>query len=259
MLVGAAAVWISPKKYEATVVVSPQTGTSNSGELSSLGSAASQLGGIASLAGLSLGGNSAKAESIATLQSEALTERYIQENGLLPTLFPRKWDSQKNNWKTSDESKIPTLWQGNRLFDDKLRRVKENSRNGLVTLGITWTDSKIAASWANGLVKLTNEYLRDKAIKESEKNIAYLNEEALKTSVVRTRDSIYSLMESEIRKEMLARGSDEYALKIIDPAVAPEKPSSPQPVLWILAALCIGLLLSSTYIFFRLLLTATKA
>jgi uncharacterized protein involved in exopolysaccharide biosynthesis len=123
-----------------------------------------------------------------------------------------------------------------------------------VTLTITWTDPKVAAQWANGLAELTNNYLRQKAISESERNIAYLNDQLAKTSVVALRDSIYSLMESEIKKQMLARGTNEYALKVIDPAVPPEKPTSPKAMLWILMAFCAGLLFSSAYVFVRVIL-----
>ena len=48
-----------------------------------------------------------------------------------------------------------------------------------------------------------------------------------KTDVVTVKQAIYSILQSEINKEMLARGNDEYAFKILDPAVAPERPSTP--------------------------------
>jgi len=247
--------WLVPKKYEATLLVSPVSSSSNSSGLGgALSAAASQLGGIASLAGLSFPNNGgAKAESLAILESEALTEKYIHDNDLLPVLFRKQWDSQRRSWKSTDPDSVPTLWRGNQYFKDKIRTLKENPRTGLVTMTITWTDPKVAAQWANGLVKLANDYLREKTINESERNIAYLNDQLTKTSVVELRNSIYSLMESEIKKAMLARGTEDYALKVIDPAVAPEKAASPQPMLWILAALSAGILLSIAFIFVRLL------
>jgi uncharacterized protein involved in exopolysaccharide biosynthesis len=39
-------------------------------------------------------------------------------------------------------------------------------------------------------------------------------------------------MQSEINKVMVARGSEEFALKVVDPAFAPETPSSPKVMLW---------------------------
>jgi uncharacterized protein involved in exopolysaccharide biosynthesis len=241
-----------PKKYEAVLLLSPAVGQSSAGGLGALSSAVSQLGGIASLAGLSVGANSGvKAESLATLESETLTERYIQNNNLLPILYYSKWDAQRRQWKSTEPGSIPTLWKGNRYFKGSVRTVVENPRTGLVTLTITWTDAKLAADWANGLVKMTNDYLREKAINESQRNIDYLSEQLAKTSVVEVRNSIYLLMESEIKKQMLARGNQEYALKVIDPAVPPEKAVSPRPILWPLAAFCVGMLLSLIYVFIR--------
>jgi uncharacterized protein involved in exopolysaccharide biosynthesis len=250
------AAWLVPKKYEASLLLSPVVNQPSAGGLGALTSAVSQLGGIASLAGLSMSGNSgARAESLATLQSEALTQRYIEENHLLRLFFASKWDPERNVWKSSDIDQTPTLWAGSRYFNRVVRGVKENTKTGLVTLTMTWKDPKVAAEWANGLVRLTNDYLREKAIKESERNIAYLNDQVSKTSVVEVRNSIYSLMETEIKKEMMARGSAEYALKVIDPAIPPEDPVSPRPILWSLAAFCVGILFASVFIFFRLILS----
>jgi uncharacterized protein involved in exopolysaccharide biosynthesis len=248
---------LATKDYEAVVLVSPVTNQPGSGGLGALGSAASQLGGLASLAGLpTAGGGGPKEEAVATLQSELLTERYIQENGLLPLLFNGRWDPKEKKWRSNFlRRKPPTIWKGNQYFKKNVRGVKEAARTGLVTMTITWTDPALAAEWANGLVKLTNDYLRDKAIRESDQHIAYLTEQISKTSAIPVRDSMYSLMETEIKKEMLARGSEEYALKVVDPATAPEKPVSPEPVLWVFAAFCVGLVLSSGFVFIRFIVS----
>jgi capsular polysaccharide biosynthesis protein len=254
MVAAGIASWLVPKKYEATLLVSPVSSSSGLGALSS---AVSQLGAVSSLAGLSLSNNGgAKAEFLATLESEALTEKYIRENGLLPQLYHGKWDSLKGGWKSTDPDDVPTIWKANQYFKDKIRTLKESPRTGLVTMTITWTDPHVAAEWANGLVKLANDYLREKAIKESERNIAYLNVQLARVSAVEVRQSISSLMESEIKKEMVARGTEEYALKVVDPAVAPEKASSPQPVLWILGAFCAGILVSAGVIVMATRMTA---
>lgn len=232
-----------PKQYEAKIVVSPviAQGDGSAG----LGSTLRQLGGLASLAGLSTGaGGGSRAETIATLQSGALTELYIRQENLLPVLFPDRWDAASGAWKVSGGAAPPTTWDGNEYFARKVRVLAENSKTGLVTLGITWTDPAQAASWANGLVRLTNEYLRSKVIAESERNVAYLTDAARQTTVIELRNAISQLMEAEIRKQMLARGSDEYALKVIDPAVAPEKPAGPGVMKWLAAGLAGGLLLS---------------
>jgi len=224
-----------PKSYKAVIVISPVTQTPGvGGQLSGMSSLLSNFGGgLASLAGLASGSDTKRAESLAVLQSEALTSKYIQQNDLLPTLFPKAWDAQHQRWLQTDPIVRPTLWKGNQFFKKKVRTVLTDAKTGLVTMTIAWHDPRIAAKWANDLVAMTNDYLRKKAIDESERNISYLNAQAAKTDVVAVKQAIYTLLQTEINKEMLARGNDEYAFKILDPAVAPERPSTPPA--WLLA------------------------
>lgn len=238
------AAMLVPKSYVASSIVSPVTSSQGGSAGGGLGALASQFGGLASLAGVALPGDSKKFEALAVLQSESLTEKYIRDNNLLPVIFYKKWDSDRNRWKDTDPKKIPTVWLANDYFKKKIRAVSNDTKTGLATVTITWTDPKLAAKWANDLIKLTNEYQRAKAIRESEVNLAYLNEQALKINEVAIRQGIYSLIQDEIGKVMLAKGSEEFALKVIDPAVAPERPFSPQPVAWVLFGLLGGLMLS---------------
>ena len=78
----------------------------------------------------------------------------------------------------------------------------------------------MAAKWANGLVAMANQHLRSKALVESERNIAYLNDQAAKTDVVPVRQAIYSILQSEINKEMLARGADRWTRYTGAPAIS---------------------------------------
>jgi hypothetical protein len=234
---GGVVAWYIPKSYKATIVVAPSTTSSTSGQLGGLASMASQFGGLASLAGVSLGGDSKKWESIAVLQSVTLTENYIRQNNLLPVLFYRDWDERQMRWKDNDPRKVPTLWKANRYFASRVRDIAVDNKTGLVSLTISWSDPAAAARWANGLVSLTNEFLRAKAIEESERDIAYLNDAAAKTSVVEARQTIYQLLASELNKSMIARGNDEYAFKVLDPAQVPEKSSSLPWIAWAAIAL----------------------
>jgi uncharacterized protein involved in exopolysaccharide biosynthesis len=246
-LIAGVAAWSTSNSFEATVIVSPISNESGAGRLAG---AASQMGGLASLIGISVGGDSRRAESVAILKSQALTQRYIRENGLLPILYADEWDAATGKWRTSDVRRQPTLWKASRLFD-RIRVVSDDSKTGLVKLTITWKDPQLAAKWANDLVKLTNDTLRAKAIEESDKHIAYLNEEAQHTDVAQVRVAIYSVLESEIKNVMLAKGPGDYALKVIDPAVAPELKSGPKRLLWVLMGGAAGFILSLVVLFLR--------
>ncbi len=224
MALGVGVALVLGRTYQATTLLAPVLEENSAGSLGTLGALASQYSGLASLAGVNLAGGGKREEAAAVLQSELLTERYIKESNLLPVLYASRWDAGKQQWRTPDDP--PTLWQANRMFQKQIRQVSTDAKTGLIILTIRWKDPVLAARWANDLVRLTNEYLRGQAIAESERNIKYLNDEATQSSSVETRRTIYTLQEQEINKEMLARGRDEYAIKTIDPAFVPEKPSS---------------------------------
>lgn len=239
---------VLPKTYRAQVILSPVTSSPGS-ERGALGAFASQLGGLASLAGLD-GADSKRWESIAVLESQGLTRQFIEQNDLLPVLFPKKWDAATGQWRTPPES-TPDLWDGTRYIENKVRNLATDSKTGLVTLTISWRDPQQAADWANELVKLTNTTLRARAIAESERNIAYLSEQANRTEEVDLKQAIYDLLKSEINKMMLARGSDEFAFRVLDAAIPPRRPSSPLPLLWTLAGAFGGAFIAVLVIFTR--------
>jgi LPS O-antigen subunit length determinant protein (WzzB/FepE family) len=247
-VIGGIASVLVPKQFRAEILVAPTDSPTNIG--GGLGSLASQYGALASLAGVSLSGKSSKAEAIAVLQSELITEAYIRENNLLPVLYFDRWDSRAGSWKSNDARKIPTLWKANRYFKS-IREVKEDRQSGLVTLRITWRDADQAAKWANDLVTITNRYLRDKAIKESERNITYLDEQAAKTNVIEVKTAIYSILKDEVNKQMIARGREEYALKVLDPARSPEVKSSASALFLCSMGFAVGLVISGLFVWRR--------
>jgi uncharacterized protein involved in exopolysaccharide biosynthesis len=228
---GVAAGVLMDKQYEASIVLSPADDNSASGRLGGLASIASSVGGLASLAGLSMPGKTKKDEVLAVLESELLTEAYIRENNLLPILYSKQWDPATGKWTTDDPKKVPTLWKANRYFNKRVRDVKEDRKSGLIVMTIRWKDPATTAKWANELVKKTNDYLRAKAIRESEHHIDYLNDQLTKITIVDAQKAIWALLQEELNTQMIAKGREEYALKVIDPAVVPEVAVSPGPKL----------------------------
>src|SRR5690348_8144687 len=109
ILAGVAA-WISTPTYRASIIVAPATNTPGGGQFGSLSTLSPELGGLASLAGLTLSSDSKKAQYVAVLESDALTERYIEQNHLLPVLYAPLWDARTGTWKVHDPRRIPTLW-----------------------------------------------------------------------------------------------------------------------------------------------------
>ena len=189
---------------------------------------ASQLGGLASAAGISLGSGSAGNHAgQAVLKSRHLVEEFVKRNNLIPELF-------------RNSKKQPTLWLAVKRFQEGVLRITEDTRQGKTTLSIDWTDPETAARWANGVVALANELVRTRALSEATRNVAYLREQINKTTVVELQRVMYDLIESETKTLMLANERAEYAFMVVDPAVAPELRISPQRTLMVLAGTIIG-------------------
>lgn len=208
------------------------------------------LGGLASLVGLGGMGNRAS-ESLAVLKSRALTSAYIQANDLLPIIFYDRWDSNAHKWKSDKKDRIPTLEDGYEAFDKSIRMVVENRKTGLTAVSVTWRDPKLAKQWVDGLVNSANDLLRREAIERSTTNLEYLQRVLDKTSVVTMRDTIAKLVESELKKQMMATGNKDYAFRIVDPAVIPEHKVAPKRSIFAVFGAAFGSLIWISLVAFR--------
>jgi uncharacterized protein involved in exopolysaccharide biosynthesis len=236
----AAASFVMTPRWRAQVVIVPVKGDDMRGVLSS---ALGQLGGLASLAGLGASGGGNKEENLQFLSSRGFLRSFIEEENLLPVLFAKKWDATQGRWSVVDPDDVPTIADGVRYMDTKVRSVQEERRTGIVTLSIVWKDPEVAARWANLMVERANRDLRARAIRDAEASKAYLNAELGKTDVVELRQSVYRLIENQIKTIMLASVRPEYAFRIIDPAVPPDPDEKIRPkrlVMTVLGAMAGG-------------------
>lgn len=239
--------------YRAETLLAPVQHEGKSG----LSALAGQFGGLAELAGVNLGsGSNTVEETIATLRSRALADVFIKEQKIMPILFPDKWDAKKKKWKKkgwglSDEEDRPTAWAAFEIFDKGIRSVRVDRKTGLVTLAIEWKDPALTEKWANNLVKRVNAQRREEAIRDAEKSIAYLEKEITKTSSVEVQQSIYRLIEAQTKTIMVANTREEYAFKVIDPAVVPEEKAKPKRRLIVILGFITGLMIGVFSAFFR--------
>jgi LPS O-antigen subunit length determinant protein (WzzB/FepE family) len=87
-------------------------------------------------------------------------------------------------------------------------------------------------------VNEANDMLRTQANERSARNIEYLKKALDQTSVMEVRATISKLLETEIKKQMVASGDKYYAFRVVDPPVLPERKIFPiRAVFLILGAL----------------------
>jgi uncharacterized protein involved in exopolysaccharide biosynthesis len=175
---------------------------------------------------LSMGNQSRDADAV--LMSQNLIAQFIKRHVPLTELFP------------AAQEPPPTLWLAAKQFKEGVLTIREDTRKGTKTIVIDWRDPAVAARWANDFVALANELLRNRAIAESTRNIAYLKEQAAQTNVVELQRVMYGLIEAEMKQLTLANGRIEYAFTVVDPAVPPEIRSSPRRTLMVLIGGVLG-------------------
>lgn len=199
----------------------------------------SQFAGLASIAGITIPA-SGSGEAVATLRSRDFAAEFINERQLMPVLFADQWDQQRATWRESDPAKVPRLGDGVKYFRERVLGVSEDKQTGLVNLAVRWKDPVLAADWANDLVWRVNARLRQMAVRDSERNIEFLRGQLVDNSIVALQQSVGRLLESELQKLMLAKGHEEFAFKVIDPATVPLVKYRPQRILITLLSALVG-------------------
>ena len=201
-----------------------------------------QLGGLAAMAGVDIA-NGNGVEAMAVLQSRQFARDFIEDLDLLPVLFESQWDAEGKRWESADPDEVPDVRDGVKYFHKRVLKVSEERGTGLVTLAIEWTDPDIAAEWASLLVRRLNDRLRERALEEALANIEYLRAEMARTTLVTLQESVGRLLESELQKLMMAKGNEEFAFKIVDPAVPPKQRLRPKRAMTAIIGTLLGGLL----------------
>jgi LPS O-antigen subunit length determinant protein (WzzB/FepE family) len=90
-----------------------------------------------------------------------------------------------------------------------------------------------------------NQEMRARAIAEADASLGYLEKELQSTSVVPVRDAVAHLIESQVKKRMLANVTQQYVFRIVDHALPADAddPVKPKKILLLPAGPLVGLLL----------------
>ena len=95
-----------------------------------------------------------------------------------------------------------------------------------------------------------NLYLKKQSVDQAEKSIQYLKEQLATTSVVDMQQILYRLIEKQSNTIMLANVQEEFAFRVIDPAVVPEVRSKPKRKLIVVLGGVLGGMFSVFLAFF---------
>lgn len=205
------------RAYRADAVVVPVQ-AANQGLMSGL----TGLLGSSALAGLGLAPSADKNEAKETLRSRVLLRQYIDEHGLLRQLCATDAIDCKPGATKPELDAERQMDDAIKLFRDDLLSVDEDTLTGVIHVSVTWYDRVAAAQWCNGLIDLTNQVMQSKTRAVAASRIKFLRQEYLQADTVNLQTSISALLQTELSRAADASSRPEYALRIVDPAAAPD-------------------------------------
>lgn len=257
-VLGAIVAFALPRYYGTEMVLAPAA--EHSLDLGPLSGLASRFGGLASIAGIDLGAPKVDRATVSleTLRGHTFLVQFIRRRDLVVPLFAgRSYDPVKKEWDIDPDvydvrTKRWVRWvlpprtpepSDFEIWKKISKRVSvtENRRSGIITVTLEAKSPQVAILWASYLVQDLNDYLRRRDKAEAERTISYLQEQIGRTQVAEMRTILFKLVEEQTKNLMLAEVRSEYALKVIDPPLKPDKPSWPQRSLLIFLSMLGGI------------------
>ncbi|WP_104027619.1 Wzz/FepE/Etk N-terminal domain-containing protein [Vibrio jasicida] len=254
-----------PNIYKSDALLAPAE-SSNGGGLSKM---AGQLGGLAALAGVNLGGGESSQTDLAVqvMKSRQFVEAFINKHDLLvPLMASKDWDLANNKLILDEElynpntgewlrepngmrGAIPTAQEAFEVFSKEVLDVSQDKDSGLYTISVKNYSPYVAQQWVNWLIEDINKVMRERTIAETSQNLAYLNTQLQKTAVTDMQSTFYKLIEEQTKSLMLAEVQEEFVFKVIDPAVIPELKDGPKRALISILGAFVGGILSVLIVF----------
>ena len=258
-----------PDIYQARALLAPRSDASGS----SISGLVSQYSGLASLAGINLGGVGGEGLSRSKIAQERLKSLVLFEENLYDQLVldlmatedwdpyansliydPKIFDSARNVWVrevSHPRSPKPSIQEAHEAFLERLS-ISEDSKSGLISIALEHHSPHVAQSWLNLLIERVSEDSRSRDIREAEDSIAFLQMQREQTDLVSLDGIFAQLIEEQTKTIMLANVYKNYVFEIIDPPIAPELKLRPQRVLICLLSTIIGLFLGASVAVLRI-------
>ena len=248
-----------PNQYKASALLAPAQ--QQSGGLSG---ALGQLGGLASLAGVSIGGGESSEAQVAQeiMKSWSFIEGFIADNDLAAEVYAAEgWSRESNQLKFDNDvyevkTKTwlvendnigqlgpPTSWQLFEKFSEMLA-VSEDKKSGLISISIEYYSPQIAKQWLDLYISSINKHMQARQVVKVSNNIEYLEAQIEKTSITEMQEVFYTIIEEQIKSQMLAEASPDYAFVAVSPSMVPEKKSQPKRALICILGTLLGGILS---------------
>ena len=255
-----------PNIYKSEALLAPAE-QENSGGLAGL---AGQFGGLASLAGVNLGGGSSNKAQLAieVLKSRQFTSDFIKKHNILPDLMSAKtwnmqtdaiihdseiYNAQNNKWVREVSAPFkpkPSMQEAYKEFS-KILSASTDKETGMVKISIEHVSPTIAQQWVSWLIQDINQTMKERDVQEAIKSTDFLTQQLEQTKIADIRAVLYKLVEEQTKTIMFAKVRDEYVFKTIDAALVPEEKFKPKRALICVLGVLLGGMLSVMIVLIR--------
>tara|TARA_R110001592_G_scaffold45986_2_gene146691 strand:- start:20722 stop:21699 length:978 start_codon:yes stop_codon:yes gene_type:complete len=230
-----------------------------------------QLGGLAALAGVNLGGSGGgdkTALAIEVLKSREFIGRFIEKYDLfVPVMAAESWNRHDDALQLNPElyNTVSQKWVREVKLPYKpkpsilevyeslsnLLSVSQDKATGMIKLSIEHFSPYLAKKWVDLLIKEINKEMRERDLDEAQSSMNYLKEQISQTDIADVRSMLFSLIEEQTKTVMLASVRDEYVFKTVDQAVVAEKKAKPKRALIVALSVMLGGMLSVMLVLIR--------
>jgi uncharacterized protein involved in exopolysaccharide biosynthesis len=255
-----------PNIYKSEALLAPAE-QEGGGGLSAL---AGQFGGLASLAGVNLGGGSSNKAQLAieVLKSRQFTSDFIQKHSILPDLMAADswnmqtntvvydseiYDAQNDKWVREVDAPFkpkPSMQEAYKEFSEILA-ASTDKESGMVKISIEHVSPYVAQQWVEWLIQDINKTMKQRDVLEALKSTEFLTQQLEQTKIADIRAVLYKLVEEQTKTIMFAKVRDEYVFKTIDAALVPEEKFKPKRALIAILGTMLGGMLSVMIVLIR--------
>ena len=235
-----------------------------------LSALAGQFGGLASLAGVNLGGGSSNKAQLAieVLKSRQFTSDFIQKHNILPDLMAAEswnmqtntvvydseiYDAQNDKWVREVDAPFkpkPSMQEAYKEFSEILA-ASTDKESGMVKISIEHVSPYVAQQWVEWLIQDINKTMKQRDVLEALKSTEFLTQQLEQTKIADIRAVLYKLVEEQTKTIMFAKVRDEYVFKTIDAALVPEEKFKPKRALICVLGVLLGGMLSVMIVLIR--------
>ena len=200
-----------------------------------------KFGGLVAIAGVKDKSSSFMSRVLGTLKSRQFLENFILEHNLLEQIFSDQWSIERKEWIPRKDGSIVTISDGIDLFLNSIA-CEEDKSTSLYLVSVTLNDPKLASLICNEVVISLNSKFRERAIERALLKEEYLKEELSKTSLSDMKNVLYTMLQAEKQKAMLANITKNAAFEVIDPAFLGSEIKPKRKLIVALGGVCGGFL-----------------